>query len=242
MPSHQTVRWLPALLIIATATALLYAQAWYWDNRPLELLAPFLILALPVFVVLLALYLRPLWQRPVALFYRALVTGKCRWLFICTIVLIIAILVFWVRTWTRDESIYWLQNCGPYAFVLSGESMLGSAKLEVHFGPKVNAAFPEFFQYHSSIDGLVRPRLGTFHFWVRSHGVYIKIPHLVLAALSALPLLVIATRKAYHTARDQTPRCRKCDYNLTGNLSGVCSECGTTITAAQRTTDPGKIL
>lgn len=229
MPSHQTVRWLPALLIIATATALLYAQAWYWDNRPLELLAPFLILALPVFVVLLSLYLRPLWQRPMGLLIQALMTGKCRWLFICTIVLNITFLAFWVRTWTRDDALYWFQNCGSRAFALSGESTLGSAKLEVLFVPNANGTFPEIHKYHSSIDGLVRPRLGTFHFWVRSHGVSIKIPYLVLAVLSALPLLVIATLKAYHTARDQTPRCRKCDYNLTGNLSGICPECGSAV-------------
>ncbi len=28
-----------------------------------------------------------------------------------------------------------------------------------------------------------------------------------------------------------TPYCRKCGYNLTGTLTGVCSECGTTLTA-----------
>lgn len=30
--------------------------------------------------------------------------------------------------------------------------------------------------------------------------------------------------------------CVKCDYDLTGNTSGVCSECGTKIDAGQRTT------
>jgi hypothetical protein len=28
------------------------------------------------------------------------------------------------------------------------------------------------------------------------------------------------------------PSCRVCQYNLTGNLSGICPECGTPITAA----------
>lgn len=28
---------------------------------------------------------------------------------------------------------------------------------------------------------------------------------------------------------DETPHCRQCGYNLTGNTSGICSECGTPI-------------
>jgi hypothetical protein len=34
--------------------------------------------------------------------------------------------------------------------------------------------------------------------------------------------------------------CRKCDYNLTGNVSGVCPECGEKITATTVASDRGQ--
>ena len=34
-----------------------------------------------------------------------------------------------------------------------------------------------------------------------------------------------------------TRNCRRCDYNLAGNVSGTCPECGTAIGDATKTTD-----
>jgi hypothetical protein len=53
---------------------------------------------------------------------------------------------------------------------------------------------------------------------------------LILAAISAA-LLVIRTRA--HVPRAEAPRCVRCRYDLTGNLSGVCPECGKPIAAVQ---------
>ena len=52
-----------------------------------------------------------------------------------------------------------------------------------------------------------------------------------------LPLLVIAIPSAllWHRDRRRIPpgHCQQCGYDLTGNESGVCSECGETVAPAQ---------
>ncbi len=43
-------------------------------------------------------------------------------------------------------------------------------------------------------------------------------------------LLVFADSRSQRRLRaDKTPHCRLCNYNLTGNVSGICPECGTVI-------------
>jgi hypothetical protein len=50
------------------------------------------------------------------------------------------------------------------------------------------------------------------------------------------PLLLVGTPTAYSFWRDRRRippnHCRKCGYNLTGNESGVCPECGSEVDAA----------
>ncbi|MDB5302013.1 MAG: hypothetical protein JWO87_3676, partial [Phycisphaerales bacterium] len=58
--------------------------------------------------------------------------------------------------------------------------------------------------------------------------------HLILTATAALPMarlvsvLLVASRASQ---RRRNGQCLACGYNLTGNTSGVCSECGTVSTA-----------
>lgn len=58
---------------------------------------------------------------------------------------------------------------------------------------------------------------------------YIPIPLLGILVVLALPtiLLWLPTRIA-----PPVGRCRHCGYNLTGNVSGVCPECGTAVAEA----------
>jgi len=65
---------------------------------------------------------------------------------------------------------------------------------------------------------------GPVHFDPRSPLPWIA---LFMAAAGALvPLLPVRRRR-----RDTPPRCGRCEYNLTGNVSGRCPECGTFYTA-----------
>lgn len=53
---------------------------------------------------------------------------------------------------------------------------------------------------------------------------------LVLFGLIAVPNLIALNRKAKRRLLELQGLCRHCGYNLTGNISGVCPECGNAIT------------
>lgn len=48
----------------------------------------------------------------------------------------------------------------------------------------------------------------------------------IFLALPTLPALVIVMRPALRRLRAVAMSCRECGYNLTGNVSGQCPECG----------------
>ena len=74
--------------------------------------------------------------------------------------------------------------------------------------------------------GLSVYRAGGFIF-----GRNVLIPFWFLIALfSVVPAFTVATRnRRLRMARIQAGRCGACDYDLTGNTSGVCPECGARI-------------
>ena len=53
------------------------------------------------------------------------------------------------------------------------------------------------------------------------------VPHALPAGLAALAPLVRLRRHLRAKRRRVEGRCRSCDYDLTGNVSSVCPECGT---------------
>lgn len=62
---------------------------------------------------------------------------------------------------------------------------------------------------------------GFIAFWIVGLlSVFIFPPVVAIAIYAAL------TRGYGPSAPDDEPQCRKCGYNLTGNVSGVCPECG----------------
>jgi hypothetical protein len=52
---------------------------------------------------------------------------------------------------------------------------------------------------------------------------------------------VLAIRSSRRTPQDEdTPACEECGYNLTGNISGICPECGMTVPQELRETSAGE--
>lgn len=70
-----------------------------------------------------------------------------------------------------------------------------------------------------------------FDLWIGTTQGRIIIPLWLPFLLVAIPTAVLWLRRG----GSEPGHCRKCDYDLTGNISGVCPECGTAI---QSGTDP----
>ena len=66
---------------------------------------------------------------------------------------------------------------------------------------------------------------------------HLNVSHWLLFVLTAiLPALWLGRygRQRLRRRDDGMPHCAKCDYNLTGNVSGICPECGTAVPAGNR--------
>ena len=88
----------------------------------------------------------------------------------------------------------------------------------VPYGPSLRAALVRFDLN----------QVGTWRVWV--------FPQWPLVLAAALPPAVGAFRRRRH-ARVPINACRTCGYDLTGNVSGVCPECGTPLPARILTTE-----
>ena len=63
--------------------------------------------------------------------------------------------------------------------------------------------------------------------WPDVRLIYLLVPVGLGASAISVAVWRIIVRK-----RELKGRCRKCGYNLTGNVSGVCPECGTEVPAS----------
>lgn len=234
MAFTQPIRWVAFPLLVWVAAGALLARTSYWHDRPVDLAEAFLITLLPVIVLVLTLYFRPQWQRTMGLLCHAAMTGKCRWLLIMTLLLNSAMVFFWVRSWSRSEFASWEHKTNSNGFLLLFlESRGGSVSLLGGITGTTSPYVRHGFLFGSSIPVFFVPSLGTFHFQMGPRGGGVRVPHLMLMALAALPIVGIAARKAHRAAQQTAGKCRQCDYDLTGNMSGVCPECGTKISQSK---------
>lgn len=59
--------------------------------------------------------------------------------------------------------------------------------------------------------------------------IFVVVPYAGLAIAFAVISLVFGWRAWVLSARSEIGRCTSCGYNLTGNTSGTCPECGTPV-------------
>ena len=74
-------------------------------------------------------------------------------------------------------------------------------------------------------------RLGFDVFW-EPPLKQILLPAWAVAAPAAVPVAFWAIRAVRRRRRSRRHLCRSCGYDLTGNVSGVCPECGISVKAA----------
>ena len=104
--------------------------------------------------------------------------------------------------------------------------------LDLNAYPPVLYLYPTGFRIVSTVtphgDLLVLPRWSTAR---------ISLPHWLLLATTVMPTAVLFWRD--RRRRIPPGHCQRCGYNLTGNVSGKCSECGEVILARQMRTCNG---
>jgi len=98
-------------------------------------------------------------------------------------------------------------------------------------------------RYKGNAFGHYNQRMGAYEKWLRVPGLAIGIDKDVnrlmataswyyFSALFAIYPTIYFLRRWRTRRRIPPGHCPKCSYNLTGNTSGVCPECGTTINTA----------
>ena len=120
---------------------------------------------------------------------------------------------------------------GPSGKVSNWVFAINSCALKVHFDPEWGLP-PGFMGWHcrraSAVSADWAPRIVRN---VPSQGSFtVVVPFWVVLLAAGIPTAWLWRRDR----RSPKGHCRKCGYNLTGNTSGVCPECGHTTPAANR--------
>ena len=172
---------------------------------------------------------------------------------VISLVLCTATIVSWVRSYSQSDEMEWMlagDSSNSIGSLVKFCSASGSLDLEIHrFTSDVPLdPQPQIFEFQGEPAGLrwIHRQLwvsrATFfdYFWITDHGVRenphlieekfsIATPHWFLFIMTLLLPTALLVRKMIRRAAAPVGACRVCRYDLTGNASGVCPECGTRI-------------
>ena len=132
-----------------------------------------------------------------------------------SLVLCVASAGLWVRSYYKPTFGYQTPRAAFACFVETGDLVCVSRG-----GPVAASRPPGVIFAHE-------------RFGLRYGRVLFRVPCWFLSTLAAtLPAIWLRRYRCDRRLRtDGMPHCPKCDYNLTGNVSGICPECGTPIPA-----------
>ena len=170
-----------------------------------------------------------------------------------SLLLCVAVVVLWVRSYSRFEQAWYAR----VPFAISINSQQGSCKAEwtkrwpgLSYGlvtqhkalrPVDRDRGSHYFMRECSV------RVGSFGFGRAVHNVgnpgattptaftIVTAPHWGLGLAAAVPPALLLFRWHRRRRRPLAGHCRSCGYDLTGNVSGVCPECGDTLGTGGRT-------
>ena len=118
------------------------------------------------------------------------------------------------------------------AFVVSGWWWV-VIQVTAHRGPAIYVVAGSFAHVADSMQSVtllvVPSRLGLSRWndWSGESGVYVQVPLYAVFAAAAIPTLLVWR---FWPKPPKPGHCR-CGYDLTGNTSGVCPECGVEVQA-----------
>jgi hypothetical protein len=131
-------------------------------------------------------------------------------------------------------------TAGPYCIHSSGNTVSVDNRIARAIRRRVDLQrLQAVAQYNNYLDqgGTAPPNIQPWVASIRARAtappvaqlrpVDVRVPYLVLAAASLVPAAVtvpLFLRRRRPASR--AGRCTACDYDLTGNVSGVCPECG----------------
>ncbi len=189
---------------------------------------------------------RPSWIQAIG-YRRVIVT-------IASVLLVFVVLALWADShrWRRvvsPGSVYSYQGFGwqwPWNSAPVGISTVGISALygrvivwmhepQVHTLTERNYGALGFEYYRYVKPQGYRPATTQI---VYSHRYGLVVPFWAMVVAAALPAMVLLrqARRRWRTAKWlHTGRCVRCSYDLTGNTSGVCPECGTVMDRRDRT-------
>jgi 4-amino-4-deoxy-L-arabinose transferase-like glycosyltransferase len=165
--------------------------------------------------------------------YTAIMHRFGRWIFnglaAVSLVLCVATVVIWVRSyWTFQI----LERVGEQ-WTCFGESDSGALFIEVyaHSPERHRLPYPYWMYVSKTLRGSPSFAPNSWHrfgFYFEASGAggwTVAVPHWLFCIIFlALPALWL--RRHRRERRQIADGCRSCGYNLTGNVSGVCPECG----------------
>lgn len=153
-----------------------------------------------------------------------------KWTGVCVCLLILAAFFF-----SQERKVHYTQRIGSDVriFVLS-QGLIGVARLQP--GPFISSTPGWYLSKFRTSDSIFRSLYHLPHIdrSPKHSGYLLGIPLWVPFLLAALP-----TAWLWWRDRRRTPsgHCPHCGYNLTGNTTGICSECGSAVRD-----EPGGIL
>lgn len=144
--------------------------------------------------------------------------------------LCLATAIVWARSWSHPISVAFIherQQCRAW---------LNAGRVGVDNDPQVAIETAQYERDLNVTRGLSRFVAGRDLMavapnritpkWSRTSAWLLPAIAMLFAGFAVVPP---AFRRAFQTARTIRRQCTKCGYNLTGNTSGVCPECGTSV-------------
>lgn len=131
--------------------------------------------------------------------------------------LLLSIVTDWIvgRWW-----FFFLVLPSNHHYISFGAGFIGLIRTEYHTPIRVSNGF----HYHGAVKwGLEPPQSGVPLDMYGEEHLIVAIPYWLILLMTVIPTVWL-----WHRDRQRFPpgHCTRCGYDLTGNTSGVCSECG----------------